>query len=128
MVICGFDHVSNSERKDGGPNRDQRFVPMALRLEQSGLRTFSVVAFPLSGRSFWRGHSSELLWKASDGHLSSGETLDKMLVTVPDASFIFVDPKRERVRLPSQDVSNYAVDAFVLFPLGTPMKNACLMH
>jgi len=74
LVLYGSDHVSTTPRKDGGPNRDQPFTPMALRLEQSGIKAFSVVTFPLSGRSFWRGHESELPWTATDGHLASGET------------------------------------------------------
>jgi hypothetical protein len=125
LVLYGFDHVSKSKRKDGGPNRDQPFSPMALRLEQSGIKVFSLVTFPLAGRSFWRGKQSELPWTANDGRLASGETLDQVLLTVPQARFLYVDTKRERVRLPSQDVSNFAVDAVLLFPSATQMKNHC---
>jgi hypothetical protein len=127
LVLYGSDHVSKSKRKDGGPERDQPFSPMALRLEESGIRIFCLVTFPLAGRSFWRGNENELPFTAQDGHLASGETLDKVLATVPQARFIYVDTKRERVRLPSQDVSNFAVDAFLLFPSATPMKNHCAL-
>jgi len=128
LILCGFDHVSKSERKDGGPDRDQPFWPMAARLEQSGIRIFCLVTFPLAGNSFWRGVHSELLWKPVDGHLASGETFDKLIATIPQAKFIYVDTKRQRVHLPSQDVSNYSVDAFLLFPSAAPMKNDCAVH
>lgn len=128
LALYGSDHVSKSKRKDGGPNRDQPFSPMALRLEQSGIRIFCLVTFPLAGRSSWRGYQSELLWKPNDGRLASGETFDEVLATVPQARFIYVDTKRQHVRLPSTDVSNFAVDAFLLFPSATPMTNHCPVH
>jgi hypothetical protein len=127
LVLYGSDHVSKSKRKDGGPERDQPFSPLALRLEESGVRIFCLVTFPLAGRTSWRGDQNELPWTANDGRLASGETLDKLLATVPQARFIYIDTKRERVRLPSQDVSNFAVDAFLLFPSATPMKNHCAL-
>jgi hypothetical protein len=55
LVLYGSDHVSRIRRGDGGPKRDQPFSPLALRLEQSGIRVFSMVTFPLAGRSSWRG-------------------------------------------------------------------------
>jgi hypothetical protein len=101
---------------------------MALRLEQSGVRIFCLVTLPLAGRSSWRGAHSELPWKPSDGSLASVETFDKVLATVPLARFIYVDTKRQRVRLPVTDVSNFAIDAFLLFPSATPMRNDCVEH
>jgi hypothetical protein len=65
---------------------------MALRLEESGIRIFCLVTFPLAGRSFWRGNENELPFTPKDGRLASGETLDKLLTTVPGARFE-VDPK-----------------------------------
>jgi hypothetical protein len=126
LILCGFDHVSKNKRNDGGMDRNQSFSPMAMRIEQSGILTFSMVTFPLAGHSFWRGTQSVIPWQPSDGHLASGETLDKIIASAPQAKFIYIDAKRERVRLPSQDVSNYAVDAFLLFPSGTPMHTDCV--
>jgi hypothetical protein len=125
LVIYGDDHVSKSERKDGGPERNQAFWPMAARVEQSGVKVFSVVTFPLAGQSFWRGGRSDLLWEPKDGHLASGETLDKVLAAAPRAKFVYVDRSREHVRIPSQDISNYKVDGFVLFPSGEALKDEC---
>jgi hypothetical protein len=125
LVIYGSDHVSRSMRKDGGPNRDQPFAPMALRLERSGIKAFSVVTFPLADRYFWRGRAGDLPYTAKDGHLDSGETLDRVLASAPAARYVYVDPRRQKVVLPSTDVSRFAVDAFVLFPSGTPMTNHC---
>jgi hypothetical protein len=125
LAIYGDDHVSKSERKDGGPERNQPFWPMAARVEQSGVKVFSVVTFPLTGQSFWRGSRSDLLWGPKDGHLASGETLDKVLADAPRAKFIYLDRSREHVRIPSQDISNYKVDGFVLFPSGEALKDEC---
>ncbi len=125
LVLYGADHVSRSPRRDGGPNRDQRFSPVALRLQQAGLRVYSVVTFPLAGRYSWRGQESDMLWTASDGHLESGETLDRLLAAIPDAKYVYIDTKRQRATLPSDDISRYAVDAFLLFPRATPMTNRC---
>jgi hypothetical protein len=125
LVVYGSDHVSRTPRKDGGPNRDKPFLPMALRLEQAGIKAFSVITFPLSGRSLWRGQNLDFPWTAADGHLASGETLDQVLAAVPGTQFLYIDTKSQRARLPSQDISNMVVDAFVLFRSGGPMKNYC---
>jgi hypothetical protein len=125
LAIYGDDHVSKSERKDGGPQRNQPFWPMAARVGQSGVRVFSVVTFPLAGQSFWRGSRSDLLWEPKDGHLASGETLDKLLAAAPGAKLVYVDRSRENGRIPSQDISNYKVDGFVLFPSGEALKDEC---
>ena len=125
LIVCGADHASRVERKDGGPDRNQPFAPMALRLQRSGIRVYSMATFPLGGSSFWRGSHSDLLWQPADGHLASGESLDKVLTAAPQAKFFYVDKAREHVRLPSQDVSNYTVDAFLLFHSATAMKDEC---
>jgi hypothetical protein len=125
LVLYGSDHVSRTRRGDGGPNRDQPFAPVALRLERSGIKMFSVVTFPLAGRSFWRGRASELPWTPGDGRLESGETLDKVLAAAPEANFFYIDTKRQRALLPSEDISHYAVDAFLLFRSAAPMTNRC---
>ena len=125
LVLYGSDHVSRTPRKDGGPERNQPFTPMALRLQQSGIRAFSVITFPLAARSFWRGQDSELPWTAMDGNLASGETLDQVLAAVPGTRLLYIDTQRQHVRLPSQDITNMAVDAFLLFRSGAPMTNQC---
>jgi hypothetical protein len=125
LALYGADHVSKSPRGDGGPSRDRPFSPLALRLEGAGVDVFSVVAFPLSGRTRWRGRDGALPWSASDGHLADGETLDHVLAAAPRASLLYVDPMRQSVQLPSRDISEYAVDAFLLLATGTAMKDDC---
>ena len=98
---------------------------MALRLKQAGVNAFSVVTFPLAGRSFWRGRPYAFDWTAIDGHLSSGETLDAIWTAAPSAEFLYIDPTRERVSLPSQDLIKMTVDAFLLLRSGTPLRNRC---
>jgi hypothetical protein len=125
LVVYGVDHVSRTPRKDGGPNRNQPFLPMALRLEQAGIAAFTLMTLPLQGRTFWRGHSSDIFWTPADGRLSSGETLDKILASASDAQFLYIDPKRERVRLPAEDHRKMAVDAVLLFRSGEPLRDTC---
>jgi hypothetical protein len=36
-----------------------------------------------------------------------------------------VDIQRQRVRLPTEDANQRIVDALILFPSGTPMKDHC---
>jgi hypothetical protein len=57
--------------------------------------------------------------------LASGETLDRVLAAAPGATLFYADPYRQRIRLPSQDVSAYAVDAFLLFACATAMEDRC---
>jgi hypothetical protein len=131
LLIYGFDHVSRSQRSDGGPSRDQPFEPVAARLEQSGVKIFCLVTFPLEGTSFWRGARTELPWKPVNGHLTSGETLDHVLKSAPRARFLYADvkdTKGKHIRLPSLDVSNFNVDAFLLFPSTSPMEDECTGH
>ena len=125
LVICGFDHASRREREDGGPDRNQPFWPMAARLERSGLRIFTLITFPLSGKSFWRGRADEMLWQANDGHISSGETLDRVIASANEEEYLYIDAHKEHLRLPSQDVSNYDADGFLLFAVGHPMTDQC---
>jgi hypothetical protein len=112
-------------RKDGGPDRNLPLAPVALRLERSGVTQFSIVTFPLAGASSWRGQHSNLPWTAGDGYLASGESMQTLLDSVPKARFLYIDTSRTSVRLPSQDISNYLVDGFLLFPSAKPMRNHC---
>jgi len=98
---------------------------MAARLERSGVRTFTVITFPLSGQMFWRGTATELLWGADDGHLSTGEKLGTVISSAPSINLFYIDAFKEHVRIPSQDASNYGSNAFLLFPVGHPMSDEC---
>ena len=121
LALYGADHVSKTPRKDGGPKRDRPFSPLALRLEQAGVSVFSLIAFPLSGSSRWRGREGELPWTAADGSLENGEAL-------PQAAFLYIDPKQQRVKLPSQDITRFLVDAFLLFPVATALEDRCAVN
>ncbi|MEO7190835.1 MAG: hypothetical protein ABI051_07230 [Vicinamibacterales bacterium] len=125
LAFYGIDHVAKRLRHDGGPNRDTDFAPLAMRLTHAGLRVFSIAAFPLSGATRWRGREQDLPWSASDGSLASGETLDRLLAAAAGARYLYVDSSRQTINLPSQDVSRSGVDAFVLFPRATPLKDGC---
>jgi hypothetical protein len=126
LVVYGSDHVSRTPRKGfAGPKRDQLFTPMALRLERSGLKTFSMLTLPLEGQTFWRGQTSDIFWTANDAHLASGETIDKVIATESEIRYIYIDPNRERAHMPGEDLNRMAVDAFLLFRSGTPISDRC---
>jgi hypothetical protein len=125
LVLYGADHVARSPRRDGGPNRDQPFQPMALRLKELGISAYSLVTFPLGGARQWRGNRMTLPWSAADGHLSTGETFEALLKQGPTNASVFIDRKREASRLPSLDISRMDVDAYVLFDTTPAMQNRC---
>ncbi len=125
LVQYGMDHVSKAERNDGGPGRDQPFAPLALRLERSGVKVFSLLTLPLGGTWRWRGKSGPLLWNASDARLSTGEPLDRVLKEAQYPSMLYVDPKLERMRLPTEDQNRFEADAYLLFATGIALDNRC---
>jgi hypothetical protein len=125
LGFYGDDHVAKVRRQDGGPDRNLAFAPMALRLQESGVKVFSVATFPLSGRFSWRGQQGEMMWTAQDGSMANGETMDKFLAKVQHPALLYIDPKQERVMLPSQDVTRSGPDAFLLITTGTAMENRC---
>ena len=125
LALYGNDHVSKVPLHNGGPRQDRDFPPLALRLERSGIKVFSVVTLPLTGRWYWRGQGGDLLWTASDGGFSNGDTFDRVLASAPGATFLYIDPRQERAKLPTQDLTRSGADAFLLFAHGTPAENRC---
>jgi hypothetical protein len=125
LALYGDDHVGKVRRKDGGPDRNLSFAPMALRLEESGVTVFSLITFPLSGSYAWRGQESGTMWSAEDGSLSNGQTLDKFLAEVHQPPLLYFDAKKELVKTPSDDINRSRPDAFLLIRVATPMENRC---
>ena len=125
LALYGNDHVSKTPLHNGGPKQDRDFPPLALRLGRSGIKVFSLVTLPLTGRWSWRGSGGEFLWTASDGSFSNGDTFDRVLTSAPGAKFLYIDPRQERAKLPSQDLTRSGADAFLLFAHGTPAENHC---
>ncbi|HPT27553.1 MAG TPA: hypothetical protein PLZ95_14130 [Bryobacteraceae bacterium] len=125
LAFYGSDHVSKSMRRDGGANRDRPFAPMALRLEQAGLKVFSLMTFPLTGRWAWRGRSQEMLWTPDEGRLESGETLDKVANAAGAGALIYIDRTKQGVILPSTDLTNYRTEAVLLFSGAQPLPDRC---
>lgn len=125
LAYYGSDHVSKSMRRDGGANRDRPFAPMALRLEQAGLKVYSLMTFPLTGRWAWRGRSQEMLWTPDEGRLESGETLDKVANAAGAGALIYIDRTKQGVILPSTDLTNYRTEAVLLFSGAQPLPDRC---
>ncbi|MCB1020447.1 MAG: hypothetical protein KDC27_10990 [Acidobacteria bacterium] len=125
LVQYGSDHVSRSLRRDGGPDRNRAFSPLARRLAGAGVKVFSLMTVPLSGRWSWRGRDGEMFWAPNDGHLADGAGFDQVFAEAPDAKWLYVDRARQRVTLPSTDMTAYDVDAYLLFTEAIPMENHC---
>ena len=125
LAQYGNDHVSRSRRKDGGAGRNSEFSPLALRLVDAGVKVFSLMTVPLSGRWSWRGREGEMFWTPKDGHLASGEGFDQVLAAAPEAKWFYVDRTRQRLTLPSRDMTAYDVDAYLLFEGASPADNQC---
>jgi hypothetical protein len=125
LALYGTDHIGKVRRKDGGPDRNLSFAPMALRLQEAGIKVFALATFPLSGRYAWRGRESETMWSAEDGSLPNGQTLDKFLTEVHQPPLLYFDATRERVKIPSDDINRSLPDAFLLITASTPMENRC---
>ena len=43
-------------------------------------------------------------------------------------NILYIDPKQERVKLPSQDLTRSGADAFLLFAHGTPAEDRCAVR
>ncbi|HUA64137.1 MAG TPA: hypothetical protein VML19_35670 [Verrucomicrobiae bacterium] len=128
VALYGDDHIGKVRRKDGGPDRNLSFAPMALRLQESGVKVFSLATFPLTGRYAWRGMEAETIWSAADGSLANGETLDKLLAKAHEPALLYFDAKQERVKIPSDDINRSQPDAFLLIRVATPMENRCAVR
>jgi hypothetical protein len=98
---------------------------MALRLERSGVKVFSLLTLPLGGALQWRGQKGGLFWSPGDARLSTGEPLDKVLSAAREAAFLYIDPKLEPMQLPSRDLNKFRADAYLLFASGTPLADHC---
>jgi hypothetical protein len=120
LALYGADHVSRGILHNGGPKQDRDFAPLALRLERSGVKVFTVIAYPLGGRMNWRGRERELMWTAADAKWSDGAPLDR----VAPSTFLYVDPRREAVQL-TKDLTAARPDAFLLWGQATPAPNPC---
>ncbi len=120
LALYGADHVSRGLLHNGGPKQDRDFAPMALRLERSGVKVFSLVAYPLAGRMNWRGRERELMWTAADARWGDGAPLDRM----PPSTFLYVDPRRQAIEL-TKDLTEARPDAFILWGQATPAPNSC---
>jgi hypothetical protein len=126
LALYGSDHVSRKLRtRMAGPERNQDYSPVALRLQNAGVKVFSMVTYPLSGSTSWRGRRLPIFWTPSEGHLDGGETLDRLLAAAPEATFFYVDRQRQHIKMPNEDADNFVVDAFLLWRKATPMEDHC---
>ena len=71
-----------------GEDRAFDFCPLAYRLQQTGVKVFSLVCHPLSGVMAWRGMDGEIPWSAKDAKLQSGEVFENLVLATPEARFL----------------------------------------
>jgi hypothetical protein len=121
LAFYGTDHVSKAIAK----RENRPWTPTAARLEQAGLKVFSVETFPLAGRFRWRGPERELFAIADSGAMSDGERLDRAWERWGRPALVYVDPKKEQMLLPTQDQRSFAVDGWVIIGSGSAMADGC---
>jgi hypothetical protein len=103
----------------------------AHRLVDSGMEIYSLRAWSLSGRRYWRGTESEVTGYGSQVQFADGSSLATMLEAAPDADIVYVDLRSEanastRLGEPFLDVPAGAVyDGLVFFREAQPMEHTC---
>lgn len=126
LALYGGDHISRKVRTNfAGQEWNQDYSPMALLLQDAGVKVFSMLTYPLSGSTSWRGRQLEIIWTPSEGHLDGGESLDRVLAAAPKATFFYVDRQTQHIKMPNEDADNFVVDAVLLLRKATPMEDHC---
>ena len=103
----------------------------AHQLADSGVNIYSLRAWSLSGRSYWRGTASEVTGDSSQIRFADGSTLAAVLEATPDAAIVYVDLRSSahtstRLGDPFLDVPAGAVyDGLVVFREARPMEHTC---
>ena len=126
LALYGSVHAWKKPSKIQADSPGRYFYPLAYRLEQEGVRTFSLACLALSGRMRWRGMEIELPPLAAGISLATGETLGQILTAVPGAAYFYVDTARQGVSMPGSDPAGLAVDAFLFIAQATPMESRCV--
>ena len=103
----------------------------AHRLADSGVEIYSLRAWGLSGRGYWRGTESEVTGHGSQIQFTDGSSLATVLEAAPDAAIVYVDLRSEanastRLGDPFLDVPTRALyDGLVVFREAQPMEHRC---
>ena len=126
LALYGSVHAWKKPSKIQADSLGKYFYPLAYRLEQEGVRTFSLTCLALSGRTRRHGMEIELPPLAAGISLATGETLGQILTAVPGAAYFYVDTARQGVSMPGSDPAGLAVDAFLFVAQATPMESRCV--
>ena len=103
----------------------------AHRLVDSGVAIYSLRAWSLSGRSYWRGTESDVTGDGSQVQFADGSTLATVLEAAPNAAIVHVDLRSAahastRLSDPFLDIPARAVyDGLVVFREVQPMEHTC---
>ena len=92
LALYGSDHISRKMRMDGGPERNEPFKPMALRLRERAIRAYSLLTVPLQAEVQWRGRRTRCRGPPTAG--CPRETFDRMLASDPGSEVFFIDRQR----------------------------------
>ena len=158
LGLYGAVHVQKGTRTFRDPKGDTfQFTPLSERLEKAGVRVYRTICYPLAGAGMWRQQSFNLPAgpEASEFGLSSGETMQDVLRSVPDSEFFYFDlakggPLRIQIQAPLKgtgpkafenfkqqiriqpmflgavtDNLNEQFDSFIFLREATPMKDQC---
>ncbi len=103
----------------------------AHRLVDSGVGIYSLRAWSLSGRSYWRGTESEVSENGEQIQFANGDFLATVLEAAPDAAVVYVDLRSEahastRLGDPFLDLPARSLyDGLVVFREARPMVHTC---
>jgi hypothetical protein len=128
LAFFGSAHAMKSE---GVQSRVPGLQSWAHRLVDSGVEVYSLRAWSLSGRSYWRGTESEVTGNGSQIQFADGSSLATVLEAAPDAAIVYVDLRSEanastRLGDPFLDVPARTVyDGLVVFREVQPMDHTC---
>ncbi|NIV29150.1 MAG: hypothetical protein GWN58_06460, partial [Anaerolineae bacterium] len=128
LAFFGGAHAMKSEGIESPVPGLQSWAQL---LTESGVQIYSLRAWSLSGRSYWRGTESDVTGDVSQIQFAGGSTLATVLEAAPDAAIVYVDLRSEahastRLGDPFLDVPARTVyDGLVVFREAQPMEHTC---
>jgi hypothetical protein len=129
--VLAFFGAAHAMKSMGIESPIRNLQEWAHQLVDSGVEIYSLRAWGLSGREYWRGTASEVTGDGSQVQFADGDSLATVLETAPDAGIIYVDLRSEanastRLGDPYMDVpASTFYDGLVFFREVRPMEHTC---
>jgi len=129
--VLAFFGAAHAVKSEGIQSRVPGHQSWAQRLVDSGMEVYSLRAWSLSGRYYWRGTESEVTGYGSQFQFADGNSLTTVLEAAPEADIVYIDLRAEanassRLGDPYLDVPAGALyDGLVIFREAQPMEHTC---